>query len=173
MNAVKYLRKNAKSLGIDPEKIGIIGASAGGNLGSMVAMTDKFDDHGYPGVSSHVKVLVDMYGNVDLYEHNDYQKIFGKTREEDPEIYKRFSPFFYVHDKAPPTLIIHSDRDPTVDVHQSKKFHQALSDHGVYSKLVIVDSDKHSIKIVKIGDVDLPKILIDFLEKYLFWAPFR
>ena len=72
MNAVKYLRKNAKALGIDPEKIGIIGASAGGNLGSMVAMTSKFDDGGYPGVSSHLKVLVDMYGNVDLYEHNDY-----------------------------------------------------------------------------------------------------
>ena len=75
-----------------------------------------------------------------------------------------------MHDKAPPALIIHSNRDPTVDVHQSKKFHQALTDHGLYSKLVIVDSDKHSIKIVKIGDVDLPKILIDFLEKYLFWA---
>lgn len=168
MNAVKYLRKNAKSLGIDPEKIGIIGASAGGNLGSMVAMTDKFDDNGYPGVSSHVKVLVDMYGNVDLYEHNDYQNIFGKTREQDPEIYKRFSPYNYVHKAAPPALIIHSNRDPTVDVHQSKKFHQSLHDHGVYSQLVIVDSDKHSIKIVKIGDVDLPKILIDFIEKTLF-----
>jgi len=55
-----------------------------------------------------------------------------------------------------------------VNVHQSKKFHHALEELGVYSKLVIVDSDKHSIKIVKIGDVDLPKILIDFLEKYLF-----
>jgi len=73
-----------------------------------------------------------------------------------------------VHKNAPPALIIHSDRDPTVNVHQSKKFHHALEELGVYSKLVIVDSDKHSIKIVKIGDVDLPKILIDFLEKYLF-----
>ena len=72
MNAVKYLRKNAKSLGIDPEKIGIIGFSAGANLASMVAMTKKFDDGGYPGVSSHVKVLVDAYGNVNLFEHRDY-----------------------------------------------------------------------------------------------------
>ena len=40
----------------------------------------------------------------------------------------------------------------------------------VYSKLVIVDSDKHQIKIDQIGDDDLPKILIDFLKEYLFWA---
>ena len=168
INAVKYLRKNAQSLGIDPEKIGIIGASAGGNLASMVAMTDKFDDQGYPGVSSHVKVLVNMYGNIDLYGHRDYKNIFGMTRKDDPEIYKRFSPFFYVHNQAPPTLIIHSNRDPTVSVLQSEKFHKALSHHGVYSKLVIVDSNKHSIKIVKIGDVDLPKVLISFLENHLF-----
>ncbi len=63
-------------MGIDPEKIGIIGASAGGNLASMVAATKKFDDHGYRGVSSDVKVLVDMYGNIDLLNHRNY-KLFG------------------------------------------------------------------------------------------------
>jgi dipeptidyl aminopeptidase/acylaminoacyl peptidase len=155
-------------LGIDPEKIGIIGASAGGNLASMVAMTDNFDDQGYHGVSSHVKVLVDMYGNIDLFSHRDYQNIFNKTRKEDPEIYQRYSPFYYLHDQAPPTLIIHSNRDPTVSVLQSVKFHKALRFHRVYSKLVIVDSNTHSISIGKIKDKDLKEILIAFLEKHLF-----
>lgn len=137
-NAVKYLRINAKKYGIDPERIGILGASAGGNLASMVALTDKFDDNGYPGVSSEVKVLVNMYGNVDLYNHRDYLNIFGKTRREDPEIYKLYSPYYYVHEKAPHTLIIHSDNDPIVKLGQSIAFYNALTSKGVHAQLQVV-----------------------------------
>ena len=145
-NAVKYLRKNAKSLGIDPERIGIIGASAGGNLASMVAVTKRFDDHGYRGISSDVKVLVDMYGNIDLLSHRDY-KLFNKTRKEDSQIYKRYSPYNYLHEDVPPTLIIHSDRDPTVSVLQSVKLHKKLKNLGVSTKFVHVESKKHDISL--------------------------
>jgi acetyl esterase/lipase len=100
VNAVKYLRKNAHSLGIDPDKIGIFGGSAGGTLASMVALTNKFNDKGYPGVSSRVKVLVDIVGITDLFEYR-----------KKPEL-KIFSPLLYVHKNAPPTLIIHGNRDP-------------------------------------------------------------
>jgi len=48
----------------------------------MVAFTKRFDDQGYHGISSDVKVLVDMYGNIDLLSHRDY-KLFNKTRKED------------------------------------------------------------------------------------------
>jgi dipeptidyl aminopeptidase/acylaminoacyl peptidase len=75
----------------------------------MVALTNDFSDNGYPDVSSKVKVLVDMYGNVDLSSHRDYKNIFGYTRAENADIYKRYSPFNYIHTNAPPTLIIHSN----------------------------------------------------------------
>lgn len=148
MNAVKFLRKNADLYNIDPERIGILGASAGGNLASMVALTDNFDDGGYPDVSSKVKVLVDMYGNVDLTTHRDYVPIFNTTRVQNPEIYRRYSPYTYVHSMAPPTLLIHSNNDPTVNKVQSERFQAALNANGVHTKLVLVESNVHSIKLV-------------------------
>ena len=168
MNAVKYLRINAKTLGVDPERIGILGASAGGNLATMVALTDQFDDGSNAGVSSKVKVLVDMYGNVNLYRHRDYVSIFGKTRVEDKDTYKKYSPYYYVNKDAPATLVIHSDRDPTVSVLQSVRLHQRLKQSGVSSTIITVESNKHSIKVQKVGDVDLPSILLGFLQNFLF-----
>ena len=123
MNAVKFLRINSEKYNIDPDRIGVLGASAGGNLASMVALTDNFDDEGYPEVSSKVKVLVDMYGPVDMLSHKDYKNLFGYTRAENPEIYKKYSPLNYVGKNSPPTLLIHSNNDPTVSPTQSERFY--------------------------------------------------
>ena len=123
MNAVKFLRINSDKYNIDPDRIGILGASAGGNLASMVALTDTFDDLGYPEVSSKVKVLVDMYGPVDMLSHKDYKNLFGYTRAENPAIYKKYSPLNYVGKNSPRTLLIHSNNDPTVSPTQSERFY--------------------------------------------------
>lgn len=92
--AVRYLRKEAAGLGVDPEKIGVIGCSAGCNLAMMLATTglvDGFDavpGEPYQDVSARVACAIGFYGAVDLMNYHD-MKMFAKTREEAPELYKK------------------------------------------------------------------------------------
>ena len=70
-SAIRYLRANAPTLGIDADRIGIIGSSSGGTLVSLMGVTDAgagMEGHGgYDGVSSRVHAVVDEFGaNIDL-----------------------------------------------------------------------------------------------------------
>jgi len=83
MTAVRWLRKNADRLQIDPGRIGVIGGSAGGHLAAMVTVLDEkdgLDPKGpYGEFSCRVQCGVDMYGPNDLTEHRDISML-GKSR---------------------------------------------------------------------------------------------
>ena len=68
--AIRFLRANAPALHIDPNRIGVIGASAGGHLASMLGLTgdgqSQFDVGRYLDQSSAVEAVVDEYGPTDL-----------------------------------------------------------------------------------------------------------
>src|SRR5262245_32236662 len=70
--AVRWLRKNAERLQIDPDHIGVIGGSAGGHLAAMVGLTgpaDGLDPKGpYGEFSCRVQCAVDLYGPADLLQ---------------------------------------------------------------------------------------------------------
>ena len=125
--AVRYLRKEAANLGVDPEKIGVIGCSAGCNLAMMLATTgpdDGFDavkGEPYQDVSARVACAVGFYGAVDLMNYHD-MKMFAKTREEAPELYKKGSPITYLDAKDAPMLLVHGTADETVPLSQSESF---------------------------------------------------
>lgn len=87
--AVRWLRVNAEKLGIDPDRIGVIGASAGGRPAAMVALTTPA--HGldpaapYGNVSCAVQCGIDLYGIADLGTYHDVGML-GKTLAEAPEL---------------------------------------------------------------------------------------
>ena len=96
--AVRWLRQNADRLGIDPDRIGVIGGSAGGNLAAMLAVTGPKDGLEPPDgddTPTRVRCAVDLYGVADLMNYHDI-KMFLKTRQEDPESYRRASPTEYL-----------------------------------------------------------------------------
>ena len=126
-NAVRWLRKNADDLGVDPDNIGVIGGSAGGHLALMVAYTGDdptlSPDQPYPGISDRVKACVDMYGISNLLTRRETDKkgnptdvlkshrLFKDSREEAPEKWRLASPVNYVTKNSPPTLIYHGTAD--------------------------------------------------------------
>ena len=68
---VQFVRGKAGEFGIDPQRIGLLGASAGGHLASLAALSGKKFTGGYPqdpfaGVSTEVKALVGVYGVYDM-----------------------------------------------------------------------------------------------------------
>jgi acetyl esterase/lipase len=168
--AVRWLRKNAAALGIDPERIGALGGSAGGNLSAMLALTgpkDGFDDAGQPYAefSSRVSCGVDLYGAVKLMEYHD-MKMFAKTREEAPELYDKASPVNYVRAGDAPMLVVHGTKDETVPITQSEALVAALKKAGVEHEFIVVTNAAHTFNLTP-PQQDLRPAVLGFLDQHL------
>jgi acetyl esterase/lipase len=83
--AVRFLRANAEKYGIDPNRIGAWGCSAGGHLAAMLGVTEgiaEFEgDGGNPGVSSRVQAVVDCFGPTDFYT---WQEAVNRFAADEP-----------------------------------------------------------------------------------------
>jgi acetyl esterase/lipase len=166
--AVRWLRANAERLHLDPENIGAIGCSAGGNLVSMLAVTrpqDGLEPEHYPAFSSAVKCAVDFYGAVDLPHYHD-MKMFLKTREEAPELYLKASPITYTHKAAAPLLIVHGTADETVSITQSEAFVAALKKAQAPHEFVMIPDATHTFDLQP-PQRDLRPLVFGFLDRHL------
>ena len=126
--SVQWIRANAGEYLIDPEKIALIGGSAGGHLAMMVAYADS------PG--HKVQTVVNLYGPTDLtteYARNrgECLNFLGTSYQERPDLYKAASPRTYISRDDPPTLIFHGTIDALVPVSQSDSLHKWLDRAGV------------------------------------------
>ncbi|HEY1171153.1 MAG TPA: alpha/beta hydrolase [Verrucomicrobiae bacterium] len=167
--AVRWLRKNAERLQIDPDKIGAIGGSAGGHLVSMLALTeakDGLDPKGpYGEFSCRIQCVVDLYGPINLTEREDI-KMFRKTRAEAPELYKQASPHFYADKNDPPVLILHGTGDKTVPYQQSEFFAEALKKAGTHHELIIIPEAPHTFHLQP-KQRDLRPVVLGFFDQHL------
>jgi len=169
--AVRYLRKEAANLGIDPEKIGVIGCSAGGNLAMMLATTgpaDGFDavkGEPYQDISARVTCAIDFYGAVDLMNYHD-MKMFAKTREEAPELYKKGSPLTYLDAKDVPMLLVHGTADTTVPLSQSETFLKAAKEKGATCALEVIPDAPHTFDLQP-KQRDLRPLVTAFFDQHL------
>jgi acetyl esterase/lipase len=168
--AVRWLRANAERLQIDPDRIGVIGGSAGGTLASLVAMTfpdDGLDPVGpYGDLSCEVSCAVDLYGVSDIAKWNEDTVLFGKTFTEAPDLYRQASPMTYVRPDGVPQLIMHGTADETVKVSQSADFALALEQAGSPQELIIVPGATHSFHLEP-EQRDLRPAVLGFLDRYL------
>ena len=167
--AVRWLRKNAERLQIDPERIGAMGGSAGGNLAAMLATTDAKDglegDGPYPEFSTKVACAVDFYGAVKLMDYHD-MKMFAKTRAEAPELYQKASPVNYVSKGDAPMLISHGSADKTVSISQSEALVEAYKKAGLEVEFVVVPDGPHTYNLSP-KQKDLRPAVFAFLDKHL------
>src|ERR1044072_9091123 len=87
--AVQYVRANAAQLGVDPERIGMIGDSAGAHLSSLVALAgdeplfaSEYKSDPHAGVSAKVKTVIGFYGVYDMaaqWEHDLVTRQIGRA----------------------------------------------------------------------------------------------
>ncbi len=184
-NAVRWVRAHAEELQIDPDRIGVMGGSAGGHLALMVAYTGDHPEFQagslYPGVSDKVSACLDLYGISNLLTRQGADKtgkpngdlrtshaLFPESREHAPEKWKLASPITHVSAASPPTLIIHGVADTTVDRDQSSELAASLKKAGVEHELMIVPGIGHAFTL---GDRRLPNdlrpVVIKFFDKHL------
>lgn len=167
--AVRYLRLHAGELGVDPERFGVWGESAGGHLACLIGLAGPeagFDNEGGSSeASSKVQAVADLYGPTD-FTTNDLTTGRGLAYlsglvQNRPELYPQASPASYVTNTAPPFLIVHGEGDDLVPIHQSELLAEKLSSAGVSAQLVRVSQAGHSFE----QHPDKPKIvkrIVDF-----------
>ena len=167
--AVRWLRKNAGRLQVDPDRIGVIGGSAGGHLAAMVTLTTPVDaldpKEPYGQFSCRVSCGVDLYGIADLPTYHDVTML-GKTYAEDPALYRIASPVTYVRSNSPPLLVIHGTADTTVSVKQSELFAEVLKNAGAEHELIIIPGAQHTFDLQP-KQRDLRPVVLGFLDRYL------
>jgi len=162
--AVQYIRGEAKSLRIDPERIGMIGASAGAHLSSLTGLATQSDHFlgAYPQdkhakIDAKVKVVIGIFGVYDMAANwNDFNRqtpgdnptdiFLGATPMEDRKLYFDASPMSYATyaNNKVRFFLSWGTEDDLVDIEQqSKPFLLALKQAGVFVRTAIVQSAPH------------------------------
>ncbi len=162
--AVRWLRANAERLQLDPERIGVIGGSAGGHLAAMVALTGP--DLDPPGAgSTRVQCAVNLYGPVLWFENRDIA-MFRKTRAEAPELYKQADPRTHIDKDDPPLLILHGTADKTVPVADSEALAAAMKAAGARYHIEIIPDAPHTFHLQP-KQRDLRPLVLGFFDEHL------
>ncbi len=152
--AVQFVRQNASEFGINPQKIGVMGSSAGGHLtASLCTMLDRF-----PEALTRPDVVdaVDFIPNFQIlcYPVISLLPDFGHTGSGDNllgdsdfnnPLRKYLAPHNLVHDKTPPAFIWHTMEDGAVPVENSLHYTSALHQKGIDGELHVFPFGPHGL----------------------------
>lgn len=146
--AYRWTVANAGKLGIDANKIVLMGGSAGGHLAAAVALCPDPDTTAEPLPTKPFAMV--------LYNPVVDVVAFCKTRPSnvkgiDP---KSVSPIHHLSKDAPPTLVLHGTADPVVPFEIVKRFVDGLKDLGVDATLIPYEGRKHGFFNAKKGQME-------------------
>ena len=173
--AIRYLRSNHEDLGIDPDRIGITGNSAGGHLSLMAGLKDydkSFEgEGGHEGFSSEIKAICAIYppAKIRKIENTDpiidaYRMLMG---EADQEQYDKASPLLHINNDFPPTMLVHGSSDSVVRLKDSTDLYQKLKEENVPVELHIFSEEDHAFDSAREYGRSVAELQNLFFKKYL------
>jgi len=184
---IHWVKEHSKEYGIDPDRLGLMGASAGGHLASLTAVTasdgSEIDGQKPPFGDTRVKAVAVFFPPTDFLmfgdkpvDPNSHDRIAQLSRrlsgmeagtnpsaEEVTKMLTQISPARLVTAKAPPFLLIHGDADPVVPLQQSETMIEALKKAGVSAELVVKKGGAHPWPTMP----EEVKVMADWFDKQL------
>lgn len=191
---IRWVKSRKDEFAIDPDRVVLCGASAGGHLTCLTATTAQDGDPNAKDpldrLSSRVKACVAFFPPTDFQKFaivrfgvnmdkpetlrkSTLGKLLypggatGDTREQIEKQIDRISPAKLVTSQTPPILLIHGDADPLVPLDQSKTMLKALQDAGVHAELIIKKGGGHPWPTIH----EEVAVAADWIEKQLGVAP--
>jgi len=179
--AIRWMRANAASYNLDPNRLAVYGCSAGGTLAAFLGTTGdvkKFEGGaGHAESSSKVQAVVDVDGVLDFTDPAESAKDddpkkpsagkswFGASYKEKPELWREASPINYVDKKTPPILFVnssleryHAGRDEMI---------AQLNKLGVHSEVHTIPDTPHPFWLFHPWFDEASGIIVTFLDKIL------
>lgn len=151
LRAVRIVRSRAEEFKINPERIGVMGSSAGGHLaasaGTLFDHADGKTGHALDAISARPDFLILMYAvitmNPDVGHAGSRQQLLGEAPAAD--LVARMSVENSVTAATPPTLLVHTQQDTLVPIENSLRFFQALTKAGVPAELLAFERGSHGL----------------------------
>jgi acetyl esterase/lipase len=146
--AVRFIRSHSLESGVDPDRLGVWGGSAGGHLALLLGTTpDEGDPEAAETVlreSDRVAAVVAYFPPTDLARWGT-----GQTRTQFPAVAltpaeaREYSPIRHVSSAAAPSLILHGDADTLVPIAEGETMYKALSAAGAVAEFIPVEGSGH------------------------------
>jgi acetyl esterase/lipase len=149
--ALRWMKANAESLGVDPDRIAVHGNSAGAHLALIMAATPnlpEFEGSGvHQGVDTSVRACVAIYPPVNIAPMplaGAYLQLMGSAATEAD--CRAASPLSYAREDFPPTMLIHGTKDELVPWQASQQMFDALSKAGAPAELHLLEGLPHAFE---------------------------
>lgn len=147
--AIRHIKMHADNYGIDADRIGVTGGSAGGHLSLMIGLDS---DQGKPDADdpvmrhgNEVAAVVAYFPPVDLREITGPSERFPALDFEQEQA-ASISPILFADPNDPPTLLIHGDADDLVNISNSVIMQQEFQKQGVVSEFITIPGAGHGFQ---------------------------
>ena len=170
--AIRWVRENSDSLGIDSDRLGVLGFSAGGHLAMCSAcfsdtdytgLPDRHDISLKPAFVGAIYPVVTMKGD---YVHKRSRRgLLGEWGKGNKELRDSLSIEENIPADCPPVFIINCKDDPVVDWHNSVLLDEALTKAGIDHKYIQYEKGRHGFGVSEVyGTVESRKWKYEFVD---------
>jgi len=182
-DAVRYLVQHAADYGIDTERVGTFGSSAGGHLTLMTALGDPANFPLDPTLTVppvEVDCVASYYPLVsfvdpELKKGGNFERpqrlvpLIGGLLEEKTEVAHMLSPIELLKEDSPPIFLAHGDKDTVLHVRNAEAMRDAAEAKGVPVECIISEGAGHGFRGEGIDPSmdEISQRTIDFFLKYL------
>lgn len=161
-DALRFLCKNSDAFGVDPQRVFVLGDSAGGQIAQVLTLSSPESLPGDPALADvpyKIVAGVSYYGPCDfektsLFNHDDRENFrdrFGPRillpdtkPEEKTALYKEMSSIHYLRKNSPPLLMIQGDKDTTIPVKHAYYMQEKAAAVGAPVEIMIIKNAGHN-----------------------------
>ncbi|NOU36792.1 MAG: alpha/beta hydrolase [Kiritimatiellaceae bacterium] len=171
-SALRWMKKHAAELGIDPNRIAVAGASAGGHLALLTGLSAGNKELNSGGSfldqDNSVRCIINFYGIPDVRRWGG-NVFINETEKDHPEIWALASPVEHLSKESPPILTIHGTADAVVKIELADEFDRILKGKGLPHQYAAVTNAVHAFGLNP-PQMDLRPVIRQFLNDH-FSAP--